>query len=146
MKNLSRILLVLMTVLLLSACGPKATETPMFQGNNPYAPQPSDADMMRNDVTIDSSSLSQTKSLPPQVILNFAYFPPTVCHELRVEVAAPDAQNQIKVTAYGVAEKDKPCILMMPTTPTDASLNLGSYPSGHYSVLLNGTLVGEFDS
>ena len=146
MKVYNRILLFMLSVILFTACSPKATETPVFQGNNPYAPQAGDSELMRGEITIDSASLSLTKSQPPQVMLNFAYFQPTPCYQLRVEVSGPDAQNRIDVTAYAVAEKDKPCTLMPLATPLQASLNLGSFPSGHYSVWLNGSQVGEFDS
>jgi hypothetical protein len=146
MKPFTRILSWLFALVLLSACGAKATQAPAFQGNNPYASQPGDKDMQRNDVTVDSSSLSLAKSQPPQVMLNFAYFPPTPCHQLRLEVSAPNSDNRIDVTAYSVIEKEKACALMALATPLDASLNLGSFPGGHYSLWLNGIEVGEFDS
>lgn len=146
MKKLNRISMMALIILLIAACVPQATETPIFRGENPYAPQSGDEDMQRDQVIIDSSSMSLAKSMPPQVMLQFAYFPPTTCHELRVEVSAPDAQNQINVTAYSVVKKDQACILIALVTPLDASLNLGSFPSGHYSLLLNDVVVGEFDS
>ena len=146
MKTFKSIVIFVLVFVLLTACGPKATETPTFQGNNPYTPQPGDSALMRGDVKIDSSSLSLAKSQPPQVMLNFAYFQPTPCYQLRVEVSAPDSQNRIDVSAYAVAEKDKPCSLMALATPLQASLNLGGFPGGHYSLWLNGTQVGEFDS
>ena len=143
MKNFNRIPLFLIAVLLFTACGPKPSA---LQFDNPYAPQASDSSMMRGEVNIDSSSLSLTESIPPQVTLNFAYFQPTPCFQLRVEVSGPDAQNRIDVTAYAVAEKDKPCTLMALSTTLQASLNFGSFPSGHYSLWLNGLKVDEFDS
>jgi len=146
MKPFRHISLFVLAILLLAACGPKATVAPIFQGANPYAPQANDGEMQRGDVTIDSSMLSLTKSLPPQAMLNFAYFQPTPCYQLRVEVSQPDAQNRIDVTAYALAEKDKPCALMALATPLQASLNLGSFPSGHYSLWLNNVKVDEFDS
>jgi hypothetical protein len=147
MKIFSRSLLFVPVLIVFTACGPSVTPMPpVFQGNNPYAPQAGDSAMMRGDVTIDSSSLSLAKSLPPQVMLSFAYFQPTACHQLRVEVSQASAQNRIDVSAYAVAEKDKPCALMALATPLPASLNLGSFPAGHYSVWLNGVEVGEFDS
>ena len=146
MKTFKCISLFVLLITVLTACGPKPTDTPVFQGNNPYAPQAGDSELMRGEITIDSASLSLTKSQPPQVMLNSAYFQPTPCYQLRVEVSGPDAQNRMDVTAYAVAEKDKPCTLMPLATPLQASLNLGSFPSGHYSVWLNGSQVGEFDS
>jgi hypothetical protein len=63
-----------------------------------------------------------------------------------VEISEPDADNRITLKAYAVAEKDKPCALMALATPLQASLNLGSFPNGHYSVWLNENQIGEFDS
>ena len=146
MKTFNRIVSLLLAILLLAACAPKATDTPALQFDNPYAPQPGDGDLMAGDINIDSSSVFLAESQPPQVMVNFAYFPPTPCYQLRVEVSGPDAQNQISLKAYGVAEKDKPCTLMALATPLEASLNLGSLPSGHYTVLLNGDQIGEVNS
>ena len=146
MKLFKRIMLFAVAVLLIAACGPKSAETPVFQGNNPYAPQAGDINLMAGDLTIDSSSVFLAKSQPPQVIVNFAYFQPTPCFQLRVEVSQPNSQNRINVSAYAAAEKDKPCALMALATPLQASLNLGSFPKGHYSLWLNDSNVGEFDS
>ena len=147
MKIFNRISLFMLAALLVAACSPNLTAIPPgFTGNNPYAPQPGDGNMVRGDIRIDSGSLALTQSLPPQVTVDFAYFPPTPCHQLRVEVSQPDAQNRINLNAYGVTEKDKACALMAPTTPLQASLSIGSFPKGHYSVWLNGNKVDEFDS
>ena len=147
MKRLSRMLLSTLFVALFTACSPTATPgTPAVRINNPYAVQPGDGGMMRGELRIDSAGLNVAESNPPQVILNFAYFQPTPCYSLRVEVSQPDAQGRINVSAYAVAAKDKPCSLMALATPLQASLDLGSYPKGHYSVWLNGAKVDEFDS
>jgi hypothetical protein len=144
MKPFKRISLFVLVLVLLSACGPKAAGS---QGSNPYAPQGDDSALRRDEVKIDSASLSPTVTQPGQVTLDFAYFQPTPCHQLRVEVSKPDAQKRINVSAYAVAEKDKACSLMALATPLKASLNLGSFPPRrHYSVWLNGVEVGEFDS
>ena len=147
MKTFNRIVSFVFAVLLMTACAPKASAAPaVLQFNNPYAPQPGDSELMVGDITIDSSSVSLAESQPPQVMVNFAYFQPTPCYQLRVEVSGPDAQNQINLKGYAVAEKDKPCALMALATPLQASLNLGSFPKGHYTVSLNGKQIGEFDS
>lgn len=146
MKRFTRTLSWLFVLALLSACGAKALETPVFQGNNPYAPQPGDSDLIYGDLTIDSTSVFLTKSQPPQVMVNFGYFQPSPCHKLRVEVSEPDEQNHIALKGYAVTEKDKPCNLMALATPLQASLNLGSFPNGHYTLFLNDNQIGEFDS
>jgi len=146
MKPFKSILLFALAVVLIAACSPKTAEMPIFQGNNPYASQASDSNLMAGDLIIDSSSIFLAKSQPPQVMVNFASFQPTPCYQLRVEISAPDADKHINLKAYAVAEKDKPCALMALSTPLQASLNLGSFASGHYFVVLNGNQIGEFDS
>lgn len=106
MKIFKSILSFVLLTLLLAACGPKPTPFTLHF-DNPYAPQPGDSNLMTGDIKIDSSSVSLTESQPPQVMVNFAYFPPTPCYKLRME---------------------------------------GSVPKGHYTVLLNGDKIGEFDS
>ena len=151
MKTLNRILLFMLAALIFTACAPTPEPSftpipPVNQGSNPYAPLPGDASMLRGDVRIDSASLSVAESQPPQVTLNFAYFPPTPCFQLRAEVNPPDAQNHINISAYAVAEKGRACTLMALATPLNASLALGTFPAGHYEVWLNGSKVGAFDS
>ena len=148
MKHFRSTLYLLFVVLLLSACGAKAAAATPFalQFDNPYAPQTGDTDLMAGDITVNSASVSIAESQPPQLMVNFAYFQLTPCYQLRVEVSDPNDKNQIDLKAYAVAEKDKPCALMALSTPLQASLNLGSLPKGHYTVLLNGDQIGEFDS
>ncbi len=98
---------------------------------------------MIGDLRIESGSVSLVDS---QVMVKFAYRPPTPCYHLRVEVMGPNAQNQINLKAYGVAEKNKACTLMPLATPLQASLDLGSAPKGQYTVFLNGNQIGGFSS
>ncbi len=142
MKTFTRILLLITFALAVAACGPKPAPITLHF-DNPYAPQPGDSNLMTGDVRIDSSSVSLVKS---QVMVNFAYFQPTPCYHLRVDVTGPTPQNQIDLKAYAVAEKNKVCTLMALRTPLPASLDLGSVSSGHYTVFLNGKQIGELDS
>ena len=147
MKTFNRMLLAALCVMLFTACSAQAQAgNAGFQGNNPYAVQPGDRELMQGDLRIDSASVSLAESNPRQAMLHFAYFQPTPCYTLRVDPSGPDAQNRINISAYAVAEKDRPCALMALATPLQADMNLGSYPKGHYTVWLNGAKVGEFDS
>jgi len=146
MKPFRSILLSVILIAVLSACGSQAQATPFtLKFDNPYAPQPGDKDLMAGDIKVDSASVFLGESQPAQVMVQINYFPPTPCYQLRIEPSGPDAQNQINLKAYAVAEKDKPCTLMALSTPQQASLNLGSLPKGHYTVLLNGDQIGEID-
>ena len=143
MKTFKSILAFVLFATLVSACGPGAV---ILHFSNPYTPLPEDSNLMTGEIKIDSSSVFLTKDQPPQVMVNFAYFPPTPCYKLRVEIGGTGEQHQISLKAYAVAPKDKPCTLMALSTPQQASLNLGSVPKGHYTVLLNGEQIGEFDA
>jgi len=146
MKPFRSILLSVILIAVLSACGSQAQATPFtLKFDNPYAPQPADKDLMAGEIKVDSASVFLAESQPPQIMVQINYFTPTPCYQLRVEASGPDAQNQINLKAYAVAEKDKPCTLMALATPQQASLNLGSLPKGHYTILLNGDLIGEID-
>lgn len=138
------ILLSILVITLITTCGPKPPVRLKF--DNPYAPQTGDSDMMAGDITVDSSSVFLAESQPQQLMVNFPYFQPTPCYQLRVEVSGPDADDHINLEAYAVVEKDKPCTLIALATLLQASLNLGSFPHGHYFVELNGNQIGEFDS
>jgi hypothetical protein len=144
MRPFKSILLSVILVAVLSACSSQATPVTL-KFDNPYAPQPGDKDLMAGDIKVDSASVFLGESEPPQLMVQINYFLPTPCYQLRVEVSGPDAQNQINLKAYGVAEKDKPCALMPLATPQQASLNLGSLSKGHYTILLNGDQIGEID-
>lgn len=147
MKPFKSMFALLLVLVFLSACAPKATTTPFtLTFNNPYAPQPGDSNLMVGDIKIDSASVSLAESQPPQVMVNVAYFQPTPCYQLRVEPSGPNVQNQINLKAYAVAEKNKACTLMALATPLQANLNLGSLPKAHYTVFLNGNQIGQFDS
>lgn len=118
MKPFRAILISVILVAVLSACGSQAqAASATLKFDNPYAPQPGDSDLMAGEITVDSASVFLAESQPPQVMVSFAYFQPTPCYQLRVEASDPDAQNQINLKAYAVAEKDKPCALMALATP-----------------------------
>ncbi|MGE5377873.1 MAG: hypothetical protein ACM3XO_22660 [Bacteroidota bacterium] len=146
MKPFKSILLSVILIAVLSACGSQAQAAPApLKFDNPYAPQPGDSDLMAGDIKVDSASVFLAESQPPQVMVQINYFQPTPCYQLRVEASGPDAKNQINLKAYAVAEKDKPCTLMALATPLQASLNLGSLPKGHYTILLNGDQIGAVE-
>ncbi len=101
---------------------------------------------MQSKVEIVSASVITTESLPPQVSLALAYRLPTPCNNLRVVILPPDQANRIVLEVYSVAPKDKPCNMMELATPQQASINLGSFPAGAYSVWVNGVQAGSFSS
>jgi hypothetical protein len=111
---------------------------------NPYAHQPHDSNLTRGEVFIQEKGLLVRESYPPQISLSVSGGLPTPCNELRVQVGEPDETNNIKVDAYSVVDPNMMCIQVL--KPFQASIDLGTFPSGHYSVYVNGELAGEFDS
>jgi hypothetical protein len=111
---------------------------------NPYAPQPGDSDLTRGEVFIQEMGLLIRESFPPQISLSVSGDLPTPCHQLRVQMNEPDENNKINMDAYSVVDPNMICTQVL--KPFQASIGLGTFPSGHYSVWVNGELAGEFDS
>ncbi|MCX6034595.1 MAG: hypothetical protein NTV38_06415 [Chloroflexi bacterium] len=63
-----------------------------------------------------------------------------------MSISQPDSLNRIQLEIYGVALKDMPCNQMALLTPQEANISLGSFPTGHFTVWINGVQVGEFNS
>jgi len=111
---------------------------------NPYAPQPADDQLVRGSAFMNSADLLLMESLPIQVAMILRGNLPTPCHSLRVVINAPDGNNNIDVAAYSVTNPDRMCAQVLQSF--EASIPLGSFPPGHYTVSVNGERVGEFDA
>ncbi len=119
---------------------PSTTE-PM---KNPFSPQLTDAKLTRGNVFIEESGVMIRESYPPQISLNISGNLPTPCHQLRAKVSSPDAGNKINVDAYTVVDPNLVCVQVL--KPFTASIDLGIFPAGHFTVWVNGESAGEFDS
>ncbi len=111
-----------------------------------FEPQPGDAKLERDQVMLDmaNSALMLGMSQPVQVraVLTGTLSDP--CHQLRVVVSPPSAQNEINLEAYTVFDPSQMCIMVI--KPFTVTIPLGSYSGGHFSVFVNGQLIGEFDA
>ena len=123
---------------------PQNGSTPMETPDMPFAPKPDDTKLLRGNVFINESELLIRESFPPQITLSLSGDLPTPCHELRVDVKDPDSKNKINVKVYSVVDPDQVCIQVL--EPFQANIDLGTFPSGHYTVWVNGDMVGEFDT
>jgi hypothetical protein len=164
MRNVYSLLLI---VFMLTACAPSTpidaplppTDSPDLpvtspSGNDPTSPQepaempllpqPGDAKFERGNVFIQESGLLIRESYPPQIALALSGDLPTPCHQLRVVVSEPDAENQIMVDAYTVVDPNMMCIQVLKSF--SETIELGTFPAGHYTVWVNGEMIGEFDS
>ena len=111
---------------------------------NPFAPQSGDTGLTRGAVYINEASLIIRESFPPQISLNLAGDLPTPCNQLRVVINPPDSENKINVDAYSVVDPNQACIQVL--EPFGASVDIGTFANGHYTVWVNGEMAGEFDT
>lgn len=160
---MKRLRLLFMLALLVAGCAPApATEPdtlppdapvtsppedgspPIQTPEMPFAPKPGDDDLSRGNVYINESELIIRESFPPQIVLVLRGDVPTPCHELRVVIPEPDAENKIDLEVYSVVDPELVCIQVL--EPFQENIELGTFPSGQYTVWVNGELVGEFAS
>jgi len=111
---------------------------------NPFSPKPDDAKLTRGNVFISESSLVIRESYPPQISLALRGELPTPCHQLRVQVSPADEDNKLIVAAYSVVDPNIACTQVL--EPFEEFIDMGTFASGHYSVWINGEMIGEFDS
>jgi hypothetical protein len=111
---------------------------------NPVSPKPGDEQLTRGEIFLNEASLVIRESFPPQISLSLGGDLPTPCHALRVEIASPDPENKIRVDTYSLVDPNEVCIQVL--EPFQESIDLGTFPTGHYSVWVNGQLAGEFDT
>jgi hypothetical protein len=148
-KQIIRSIFIVLMMALLAACGfpGRTTGTPTpGQHENPYAPQAGDGILVRDSVEIVKTEILTLNSFPPQFSLKISFFTPTPCHQFRITVSQPDASKRINIEVYSLIKNGQVCTLMRTINPTEASLNLGSFPAGHYKVWVNGVKAVEFDA
>jgi hypothetical protein len=149
------ILPITMSLLILSLAGcsllppsgtlPTATPAAPSIPTSGYEPQPGDDKLKRDQVFLDveNSSMVTMESYPVQVsvVLNGNLSDP--CHQLRVVVTPANAQNEINLDVYSVGDPSVACITVL--KPFSATIPLGNYAGRHYTVYVNGQLLGELD-
>jgi len=117
------IFLVLLTFAI-SACAPIGSDDPVsppddgaldpagstMPMNENFAPSPADEGMTRGEVYLDDAELLTLESYPLQFMLNIKGSLPTPCHQLRVAVSPPDAENKVNMEVYSIADPDQICV------------------------------------
>jgi hypothetical protein len=63
---------------------------------------------------------------------------------LRVVVTPPDKDSRIEVQVYSVTDPNTMCVEVL--QPYEVNVPLGSFPAGHYTILINDQKVAEFDA
>lgn len=146
---------LILALALLIGCSPTPTATPspdlpvnnltpMPTPENAYDPQPGDAKLQRGPALVEESGILTLESYPLQFQLAVSGTLPDPCHNLRILVHPPDDANDIAVEVYSVSDPDQICIQVV--QPFNAIVSLGSFPSAHYTVTVNGEAAGEFDA
>ena len=125
------------------APGASSGQTPV---TNEFAPAAGDDKLIKGNaiVVIKDSGIVLQQSAPVQVKLHLKGTLPNPCYHLRVNPSQPDDQKRIQVEVYSVAKPGQVCTDVV--QDFDEEIPLGSFPSGHYSVYINGELLGEFDA
>ena len=160
---MKKFLALVLTLALISACAPAldapVTSPPADNSSNggivppqqnwtppesPYAPSKGDETLQRADVTIDSVDLLIMESYPLQFSVKIVGSLPTPCHQLRVKYDGLDAEDNVRVSVYSVVDPNAVCIQVI--SPFEIYFPLGSFPSGHYNLIINGSRVAEFDA
>lgn len=141
-----------MIPLLIAACIPMPTAEPtptayapyrITPEENPYASQTSDLGLQIAGVTLTSINLSERDDLsPPRVVVGFLGSMPSVCNELRINVSLPDANARIFIEVYSLIDPDLKCEDVF--QQFEASILLGTYSPGRYTVWVNEGLIGDF--
>jgi len=111
---------------------PTSSETGMSQGNkHTPSPYPAGSDPVRSNIDLDSAELLTMESYPLQFTLVLKGSLPTPCDQLQVDVYSTPNPNEI-------------CIQV--PEPFEVNHPLGSFPTGRYTLWLNGELIAEFQS
>jgi len=79
---------------------------------------------------------------PFRVQLNVSGSVPSVCNELRIDVAPPNANYQIFIEVYSLISKNINCDNVF--QQFEANLLLGVYSDGRYTVWVNDRYAGDF--
>jgi hypothetical protein len=116
------------------------------QFNAIYTPQASDSKLSRSEATVDMAASYLILPATPEdnVSVTLQGYLPDPCHQLRIAMTPPDNSGKIHLDVYGVYDGSTSCITVI--QPFNIVYPLGSFPSGHYSVYVNGELLGKFDS
>jgi hypothetical protein len=114
---------------------------PVTVGNEAYAPDPSDEDMIRSDVLVEGMNIKEGGSGSDEYFLDINGSLRNPCYELRIVVLPPNEESRIDVEVYSVLSPDSICTQVL--EPFEASVSLGTYTGGEYTVWVNDEMVGD---
>lgn len=126
-----KLITCLLIAVFLAACAPAAV-SPTPEGE-------------KGPIFISSAELLIMESFPVQVRLHVTGDLPTPCHSFHADVAAPDGENRIDVTAYSLYNPNLMCTQILQPFDESVSIPMNGQAAGTYAVYLNGELIGQFD-
>lgn len=118
--------------------------SPSNKIDNPYSPKADDSNLKASKAFIDTTEIFIMESFPIQIGFSLSGNLPSPCHQLRIIIESPDKNKEIHINVYSVVQKDQICAQVL--EPFQVRLNLGSFPTGHYSIFINQEKINEFDS
>lgn len=144
--------ILITSIFILAACSPAVTNTPAdepgtesaTQRSDGLMPSPVNSNQERGNVYLNSTELLTMESYPLQFSLVLKGNLPTPCNKLKISVNPPDAQNKIVMDLYSTINQDMVCIQAL--QPFEENFPLGSFPTGHYTLWINGIQAVEFDA
>ena len=116
-------------------------------GETPFQeqpPAPGQATWSEGNAFVNSVDLVIMESYPIQVGMYIEGELPTPCNHLTIDIAAPDADNNIHVRVYSLINPAEMCIQVIEPFSQNVSLPTADLADGTYSVFVNGELVGTF--
>jgi len=121
------------------------SDSPTLTSSTSYAPRPGDEKLIRSKVFIDyaNSRIVVNKGEPIKVYAILNGYLPSPCHQLRVAQKPADAKGGIYLEAYSLIAPGTTCIEML--QPFTASIYLGIFSKGQFSIYVNGELLGSFN-
>ena len=116
---------------------------PLQPATAPWQPQAADQSLQSGEAFVSQMDILVAESYPPQYTLILKGTLPTPCHQLRVEVAPPDSQDQIQVNVYSVVDPTAICVQVL--EPFEAAVPLDGETAGTYTVIVNGEEAGSIE-
>lgn len=122
------------------------TQEPRQMIEPEYQPAEGDEKLKRSVVHLDleASEIVIMESFPVQINVILRGSLPDPCHELRIVPSEPNQENRIDLEVYSLVDTSQACITVI--EPFEATVSLGSFSTGTYTILVNGEVLGEFDA
>ena len=99
--------------------------------------------LVEGEVFIDNVAVNVGSGELPQVELVVSGNLPSTCHQFAAEIGQPDPDGKINVRVYSLEDPDAQCAQML--QPFEETVNLGVFPAGSYTILVNDEVIQELE-